>query len=140
MPSLSVEQRRGLWKRMLPESNTWPEQELDHLAERYRVQLGDIVAIGRRGVGTLEHAREECRKITRHRLGDLADLLSCPFRRDDLTLSPRLESSLDEFLFEARERVRFWEDPVARRLFPRGRGLVALMTGSPARARPWRRR
>jgi SpoVK/Ycf46/Vps4 family AAA+-type ATPase len=34
-------------------------------------------------------------------------------------------------LFEARERVRVWEGPAAQRLFPRGRGLIALMTGNP---------
>src|SRR5690606_37954701 len=36
-----------------------------------------------------------------------------------------------EFLFEARERVRFWENAAARRLFPRGTGLVGIMTGPP---------
>jgi AAA+ superfamily predicted ATPase len=131
MPSLSVDERRNLWKRMLPEANAWPPKDLDHLAERYRVQIGDIVGIGRRGTTAVEQVREECRKVTRNRLGDLADLLVCTFSRDDLTLSPKLEAVLDEFMFEARERVRFWEDPAARRLFPRGRGLVALMTGTP---------
>jgi adenylate kinase family enzyme len=131
MPSLTVDQRRALWKRLLPEANSWPEPELEHLAERYSVQLGDIVTIGRRGASTLAEAREACRKVTRHRLGDLAELLACPFGREDLTLPPKLHSVLDDFLFEARERVRFWEEQAARRLFPRGRGLVALMTGTP---------
>jgi SpoVK/Ycf46/Vps4 family AAA+-type ATPase len=46
-------------------------------------------------------------------------------------LSTSLNALLDHFLFEAKERVRFWERPSARRLFPRGTGLVALMTGPP---------
>jgi adenylate kinase family enzyme len=116
---------------MLPESNAWPEGELQHLAERYRVQIGDIVTICRRAPATLELTREECRKIARHRLGELAELLPCPFTRDDLTLPPKLENALDELLFEARERVGFWEGAAAQRLFPRGRGLIALMTGTP---------
>jgi SpoVK/Ycf46/Vps4 family AAA+-type ATPase len=43
----------------------------------------------------------------------------------------RLRQALEDFAFEARDRVRFWEAPGARRLFPRGTGLVALFGGPP---------
>jgi SpoVK/Ycf46/Vps4 family AAA+-type ATPase len=46
-------------------------------------------------------------------------------------LPTALHRVLDHFLFEAKERVRFWENPSASRLFPRGRALVAMMTGPP---------
>ena len=131
MPKPNLEQRRALWRKLSPSLGALGPQEIDQLAERYRLQVGDIAAIGRRGIGRLDEAREECRKATRHRLGELGQLLGCPFARDDLMLPARLGKLVDEFLFEAHERIRFWEDARAVRLFPRGRALVALMTGLP---------
>jgi hypothetical protein len=131
LPALTVAQRRDLWSRFVPEARAWPKGELDHLAERYRVQVGDVVAIARRGVSTAAEAREQCRKLTRGRLGELGQHVDCPFAREDLLLPADLNRFLDDFLFEAKDRARFWEQPSPRRLFPRGRGLVALMTGPP---------
>ena len=42
-----------------------------------------------------------------------------------------LQRALSDFIFEARDRAEFWENPAARRLFPQGRGLFALFTGTP---------
>lgn len=126
-----VDERRMLWLRFVPESRSWPPGDLDHLVERYRISVGDIaIAAGRGAIGARE-AAELCRQATRHRLGDLAELVDCSFDRGDLVLPEQLEATLDDFLFEARERVRYWENSGPRRLFPRGRGLVALMTGVP---------
>ena len=131
MPGLSLDERQAAWRRLVPMSQAWPESELAEVVERYRVQIGDIAALGERGVETAAEARTGCRKLTRNRLGNLGQLVDTPFKRSDLTLTPNLDRLVDSFLFEARERARFWENPVARRLFPRGTGLVALMTGSP---------
>jgi SpoVK/Ycf46/Vps4 family AAA+-type ATPase len=38
---------------------------------------------------------------------------------------------LEDFAFEAHDRATFWELTSAQRLFPRGRGLVALFSGPP---------
>src|SRR5690606_11006597 len=73
------------------------------------------------------HAREQ----TRGRLGELGQLLDCPFDWDDLVLADKLRETLEDFTFEASERAVFWEAPEPRRLFPRGTGLVALLTGPP---------
>jgi hypothetical protein len=131
MPRPTIDERAALFRRFVPMSQAWPAPELALLCERYQVELGDIVSIGRRGASTLEEARELCRVATRDRLGELGQLLDCPFRRDDLVLPSTLQEQLDEFLFEAKDRARFWEQQAARRLFPRGTGLVALMTGPP---------
>ena len=48
----------------------------------------------------------------------------------DLIVPDRVREHLGEFIFEARDRVDFWARPEARRLYPRGTGLVALFTGS----------
>ncbi|HLT02618.1 MAG TPA: ATP-binding protein, partial [Geminicoccaceae bacterium] len=61
----------------------------------------------------------------------LGHLLECPFTWDDVVLPERLRQALEDFAFEAHDRVRFWEDAATRRLFPRGTGLVALFGGPP---------
>jgi SpoVK/Ycf46/Vps4 family AAA+-type ATPase len=43
----------------------------------------------------------------------------------------KLREALEDFSFEAQDRTTFWESPSARRLFPRGTGLVALFSGPP---------
>jgi hypothetical protein len=131
LPGLSLDERRAAWLRLLPVARAWPERDFADLVARHRVQIGDIAAISLRGIDGIEPARAECRKLTRHRLGDLGRLVDCPFRREDLMLAPNLNQLLDALLYEARERATFWESQAARRLFPRGRGLVALMTGPP---------
>jgi hypothetical protein len=131
MPRLGVAERAALFARLIPEAGTWSSAELEELATRHRLHVGDIAAIARRGLGRLDEVREACRAATRHRLGELAQQLECSFKREDLTLAPKLDALLDDLLFEARERGRLWEAPGPRRLFPRGRGLVALMAGPP---------
>ncbi len=42
-----------------------------------------------------------------------------------------MSNAIDDVIFEAREREAFWENNGARRLFPQGRGLLALFSGSP---------
>jgi hypothetical protein len=131
LPGLSLDERRAAWQRLVPVARAWPAGDFAELVERHRVQIGDIASIGQRGIDGVETAKAESRKLTRHRLGDLGRLVDCPFKREDLMLAPALNQLVDSLLYEARERATFWESPAARRLFPRGRGLVALMTGPP---------
>jgi DNA polymerase III delta prime subunit len=131
LPGPTLDERRDLWKESLPESSAWPAGGLEMLAGRYRLNAGDIVAVARRGPDGPKEAAAFARELTRHRLGDLARLLDCPFTWDDLVLPDRLREALEDFAFEARDRATFWESPKARRLFPRGTGLVALFGGPP---------
>ena len=104
--------------------------ELETLVGRYRLHGGDIVSVARRG-RERPGSRGLARELTRHRLGELGRLLDCPFTWDDLVVPERLREALEDFAFEARDRVTFWESPSAQRLFPRGTGLVALFGGPP---------
>jgi adenylate kinase family enzyme len=131
LPRPGVDARAALFRRFVPAAQTWPAAELSEVAERYQVEVGDIVGLRQRGVDSLARTRELCRAATRDRLGELAQLIDCPFRRDDLVLVPSVRERLDELLFEAMERSRFWEGAAAQRLFSRSTGLVALLTGSP---------
>jgi adenylate kinase family enzyme len=131
MPAPTLDERRSLWKANLPESATWPVNDLETLVTRYRLNAGDIVSVARRAPASAREAAAFARELTRQWLGELGRLLDCPFTWDDLVVPERLCEALADFAFEARDRVTFWEHPGARRLFPRGRGLVALFSGPP---------
>ena len=131
LPSPRFEERCGLWARAVAGYRTWTPPQQNQLASRYRLTVGDIFELGRHDPGTPEEAATLCRTLTRGRLGELGQLLDCPFTTQDLALHARLREQLAELMFEAETRARFWEDTAARRLFPRGTGLVALFAGAP---------
>lgn len=131
MPQLSVDERVELWSRLVPSAQSWSPGAIALIAERFRLQIGDIAVIGRHATSSEEEARQLGRAATRDRLGELAQLVDCNFTRADLVLPAVLDQRLDEFLFEARDRARFWENAAARRLFPGRMGLVALLAGPP---------
>ncbi len=131
MPRLLSDERRSLWEQFLPVTRTWPEETQRRLSERYTLQVGEIAHVAAQLPETFDDVRRLAREFSRGRLDDLGHLLECPFNRADLQLPDRLARVLDEFLFEARDRIRFWEDARVRRLFPRGTGLIGLMSGPP---------
>src|SRR5690606_7782075 len=131
LPAPSLDDGRPTGRNAIPESAAWPAREMDRLATRYQLGVGDIVAVARRAPASAREAAGMARELTRHRLGELGQLLDCPFTWDDLVLPDRLRQALEDFAFEAHDRVRFWEDAATRRLFPRGTGLVALFGGPP---------
>jgi adenylate kinase family enzyme len=131
LPVPTLDERRQLWKSSIPESRAWQQTGFEVLCERYRLSAGEIVSASSRGPEGAREAATFARELTRHRLGDLARLLDCPFEWEDLVLTENLRAALEDFAFEAQDRARFWESPKARRLFPRGTGLVALFSGPP---------
>jgi SpoVK/Ycf46/Vps4 family AAA+-type ATPase len=120
-----------LWTSMIPASSVWPQQALDDLAKRQHVTVGQIVSLGERATDSVKDAAGILRRSARHHLSSLAQLLECPFDWDDLVIPDWLKGNLEDFFFEAKERGMLWERPELRRLFPQGRGLIALLTGPP---------
>jgi ATPase family associated with various cellular activities (AAA) len=131
MPALSIEERKQLWRDYIPASGEWPPEEFDALASAYRVHVGDIADAARARVAGAPEAVERVRLSARTRLGNLAQLLECPFGWDDLVVPAPLRETLQDIVFEARTRAAFWEQEHARRMFPQGRGLMALLGGPP---------
>jgi hypothetical protein len=129
LPMPDLEERATLWRRLVPSSRTWPHDSLHGIARRYTLPIGDVAAIGLRRPETPEAADELCREYSRHRLGELGHVLRCPFRMADLVVPTKVRDHLAEFIFEARDRVAFWERAEVQRLYPRGTGLVTLFTG-----------
>ena len=131
MPMPTLDERRTLWATHIPASAVWPRQQREALVTRYRLTVGDMRTVSQRQPTDAQHASVMCRELTRHRLGDLGQLLDCPFTWDDMVVPDKLREGLEDFAFEAKERSAFWETPKARRLFPRGTSLVGLLTGPP---------
>ena len=127
----SKDERHKLWKAAIPEAAAWSVGDLETLAARYRLNVGDIAQVAANLPSSRQVAVELVRESTRYQLGELAKLIDCPFNWDDLVVPTQLCTALDDFVFEARDRAAFWESSNARRLFPRGTGLVALFSGSP---------
>jgi hypothetical protein len=121
--------REKLWKLAVPEAARWPAAERHRLAEQHNVWPGDIERAGMLGAKTPAEASLVVRETARSRFGSLAQILECPFTLDDLVLSEGVMRLIESIIFEAEERVKFWSEGEARRLFPQGRGLVALFSG-----------
>jgi MoxR-like ATPase len=132
MPPVPLAERRELWRQYLPPAPApWGAEQLDAVARRFRATPGDIARAARRAGGGVAEVEASLRGASRERLGELAQLLECPFDWEDLVVPPPVREALDSFAFEARVRGAFWERPEARRLFPQGRGLLALFSGPP---------
>jgi hypothetical protein len=131
VPAISLASRRRLWNALLPASKKWSERDMEQIVGRNQVGVGDMARVARLQVRKPDEATRVLREVSRHRLGELAQPVECPFTLDDLVVPERLKKALDDLIYEARERAHFWERPEARRLFPMGRGLIALLSGPP---------
>jgi hypothetical protein len=131
LPAPNRDTKVRLISRFLPESAAWPAADCLRLAERPGLTVGDLVRLSREQVGGADEAERRLRATSAQSLGDLAERLEEGFDWDDLVLPSDLHESLRDFAFEARARTAFWERPEVRRLFPGGRGLVALFAGPP---------
>ena len=129
VPPLSLDERRQLWRHYVPSSAAWPHEAFEALVQRFRITVGEITAVARKEPAGPGQAAVLVREAARERLGKLAQLIECPFTWDDLVVPEHLRGILEDLVFEAGERVAFWERPEARRLFPQGRGLLALFSG-----------
>ncbi len=121
--------RMELWRQSSAEAAQWPDEDLRRLAEQHSVWPGDIEHAARLGAGDALEAGARVREASRARFANLAQILECPFTFDDMVLPEGTRQLLDAIAFEAGERASFWQQPEARRLFPQGRGLVALFSG-----------
>ena len=131
LPVLTAAERTDLWRQYFPESRSWPEAEFHSLVQRFRTNAGAISDAARKKPANAQEAAQFVRGSERARLGDLAQRLPCPFAWSDLVVTADIEEVLRDVVFEAENRADFWEQDAAQRMFPQGRGLIALLSGSP---------
>ena len=131
LPPPDAEHRHTLWRALWPEVQAWPAHELADLALCHEAGAGDIAAAAASAPKNAAEAALRLRERSRADAGTLARRIDGGFVWDDLVLPEPTHARLHEIAFEARERARVWADPAAARLFPYGRGLVALFAGPP---------
>lgn len=125
------DERMQLWRRFLPDCAAWEPAALETLALCHEAEAGDIAAVAARRPEDAAEASAMLRARFRETAGPLTRRIDAVFGWDDLVLSGQVRTRLEEFAFEARERVRLWAEPEPARLFPYGRGLVGLFAGPP---------
>lgn len=130
LPQVEVSERLLLWQSALPECSRWAAPERDALAS-HAASIGEIARVAATVPVDANEAVTALREISRADLGGLAQLIDAQFGWDDLVVPDAVRERLGEIAFEARERDRFWSNARAARLFPQGRGLVALFAGPP---------
>ncbi|GAB6192455.1 ATP-binding protein [Desulfocastanea catecholica] len=131
LPLPDIDEREALWRALWPESAAWSAHELADLALCHEASVSDIAEAARSAPSSAAQAALSLREQARGDLGPLVRRIDSPFLWSDLVLSEPVHQRLQEIVFEARERTRVWADPSAARLFPYGRGLVALFAGAP---------
>ena len=125
------DERTQLWRRFLPGCAGRDAAALETLALCHEAEVGDIAAVAARQPEDAAQTSAMLRARFRAESGPLTRRIDAVFDWDDLVLATPVRTRLEEFAFEARERVRLWAEPEAARLFPYGRGLVALFAGPP---------
>ena len=129
LPMPDVHTRERLWRQSSTEAAHWQDDELRRLAEHHTVWPGDIERAACLGARTPGQAAQFVREVARSRFGPLAQILECPFTPEDLVVPDGVKQLLEAIAFEAEARVAFWQQQEPRRLFPQGRGLIALFSG-----------
>lgn len=129
LPGPDRDERRALWRRLIPVAAAWPGDALDALASRPGVVVGDIVAVARSAPSGPEQALGRLRARARAALGDTARALTPRLRWDDMVLPAPTREALEEIAFEAAARLRLFAEPEPGRLFARNGGLAALFSG-----------
>lgn len=130
MPPLELQERLWFWRKAVDNFDCIDESTQQHLLQ-LSVSVADIMRIGRHtsAANLLSDSRKLSRQQQQSRLGSLAQPMECPFTRDDWVVGEHTESLFDDFIFEGKERDALWRLPELARLFPRGRGLIALLSG-----------
>ena len=111
MPRLLSDERRSLWEQFLPVTRTWPEETQRRLSERYTLQVGEIAHVAAQLPETFDDVRRLGARILPRAVGRPGPSARMPVQpRQTCSFQIVLLVLLDEFLFEARDRIRFWED------------------------------
>ncbi len=131
VPPLGVSMRERVWRALWPASSAWPADDLVLLAAQEASASEIAAAAAAAAPADAQAAAQALRQGSRGDLGRLARRLDSDFGWHDLVLPAATTERLREIAFEGRERARVWAEPGAARLFPYGRGLVALFAGAP---------
>jgi len=141
MPSHS--QQLALWQQVLPQSvPRTAEASLAQIVQSYRLTPGDILEAGagaqraaaRRGRGTAITADDlvsAVRERLRHRLGEVAELITTSLTWHDIVLSPLAMDGVSELISTIDNHRQVMEHWGFDRKVTYGRAVSALFSGPP---------
>lgn len=139
----AASEQLALWQRALPPSVPCdPEVVPANIVARYRLTPGDILEAGadairradlrgpdaRVSLGDVEQA---IRGRLRHRLGDVAELMTTPLDWRDLVVSDNVAALILELLASIRYQTQVMEKWGFGRKLASGRAVSALFSGAP---------
>jgi adenylate kinase family enzyme len=131
IPTLTKELRKELWAKLVPISKQWPQEDFEKLMMRRQTTVGQIANVEAQNVKNIDQAYRLLKKDSLNHFNELAQPLDSGFQLKDLILPDRMHHQIQQFLFEAQDRTKLWEQPQFHRLFPQGQGLMALFVGPP---------
>ncbi len=137
------EEQRRLWHRALPpEEERTPEVDVEEILRRYRLTPGDILEAGAQATAAA-HLRGPDERVAiddvvaairgrlRHRLGDVAELVTAEVSWDDLVLREEALDRVRELLASVEYKRVVMEEWGFGRKVAYGRALSALFSGPP---------
>ncbi|NVJ50093.1 MAG: ATP-binding protein [Gammaproteobacteria bacterium] len=120
-----------LWQNCLPESLAWQAIERERLYHRPHISASDILRVAQQAPKNIDQVNQILNRQVDNDLHGLAQKINSDFQRDDLVVTDAISLRIDEIIFEARARNELWSKPEVARMFPHGRGLMALFSGPP---------
>src|SRR5690606_25063836 len=131
LPAMPFEEIFLLLQQWIPGSRKWPQGELKEFINSRHITIGQLADVSAKNISSLPEAIQELRYASRKSFERLAQPVQSSFTWNDLVVAPLVNLHLGDLYFEASERQKLWEKESLQRLFPQGRGLLALFTGVP---------
>ncbi|MEO0874724.1 MAG: AAA family ATPase [Bacteroidota bacterium] len=131
LPSLSAAETVDLFSNWVENLEGFEANEWRSLLQQYQLTLGQLRQLAQHPPQNLQALEDFLKQHAHLQLGQLAQPMQTPFELEDLVVGNALKEQLNDLIYEAEERRNIWELPELRRLFPQGRGLLALLTGPP---------
>ena len=131
LPPMQAADRMALWRAALPQAAAWPVDKFERLALESDANASDIVQAAAGQPESPQQAMQALSLQYRDELQGLAQRINAGYRWDDMVLPAGAIERLQEIQFEAHERHALWADSEIARLYPQGRGVIALFSGPP---------
>ncbi len=136
-------EQRALWQRALPpEVARAPDLDLDQVVRRYHLTPGDILEAGAQALATaaqrgpaeavtLDDVAAAVRGRLRHRLGDIAELMTSTLAWDDVVLPEQVMARVQELIATIHHQQTVMSGWGFGRKVTYGRAVSALFSGPP---------
>lgn len=131
IPELSLEETGEHWQNIIVRNaKGWKKSDFKRILRKYHFNIGQIYDMASLTIKSTDDIEQYIELQARKQLGSLAQPMATTFTWDDLVINEVIKNQLKDFIYEASENRNIWERPEMTRLFPQGKGLFALFTGS----------